>query len=326
MTSDISKRAAVMVADRMPEAVGLGTALVDLIDDPESFVRVLREGLERLSDAQYAAEQSRVAPGSGAIIGVRWPFVHAVQRQLKRPLEEGSSASALWLAQRLAVEDLRELRSMALTPLARTLPDDPERSWQVLRRLGRAANDWICVDTMASLVATGIILEPYRWAELEQLVYSESQWERRLVGATVARMPFEVPTRLRGTLDASRGLMLIKSLMGDRVPSVQKALSWALREWIHVDREAVGGMLTEETDVALANDDGHRAWVIRDALSAQPATLAQELRKRLAGIRRRPGAPSTSAAGKEAARFLSMIDQTDRAVAEQGERMARAAR
>ena len=34
----------------------------------------------------------------------------------------------------------------------------------------------------------GIAREPYRWAELEQLVYSPSRWERRLVGSTIATM------------------------------------------------------------------------------------------------------------------------------------------
>ena len=38
--------------------------------------------------------------------------------------------------------------------------------------------------------ARGSCNEPYRWAELEQLVYSPSRWERRLVGSTIATMPF----------------------------------------------------------------------------------------------------------------------------------------
>ena len=73
-------------------------------------------------------------------------------------------------------------------PLRRSLPDDPERSWQLMRRLSRASADWISVDALAGLYAQGILAESFRWAELEQLVYSADRWERRLVGSTVANV------------------------------------------------------------------------------------------------------------------------------------------
>ncbi|MEJ7753989.1 MAG: hypothetical protein WKF38_02295, partial [Candidatus Limnocylindrales bacterium] len=94
MTSDVSARAQAWVDERLPEARGLGEQLAELIDDPEAFLSALQEGFERLADPAYAAEQERVAPGSGAGIGVRWPLVRAVGRQLRAPLLEGSSASA----------------------------------------------------------------------------------------------------------------------------------------------------------------------------------------------------------------------------------------
>ena len=223
-------RAAALVAERLPQARGLGLALAELIDDPESFTRTLTEGLEQLADEAYAIEQERVAPGSGAVIGTRWPLVHAVERALRRPLGESSSSSALWLAQRLAASEYREVRLFSLPCLERSLPDDPERSWQLMRRLGRGARDWISVDTLASVYAQGILLEPFRWAELEQLVYSKQNMERRLVGATLARMPYEIQggAGRSEALDAGRALELISMLMGDADDQVQKALSWAL--------------------------------------------------------------------------------------------------
>ena len=72
-----------------------------------------------------------MAPGSGAVIGTRWPLIHAVERALRRPLEESSSSSALWLAQRLAASPFREVRLFSLPCLERSLRDDPERSWQL---------------------------------------------------------------------------------------------------------------------------------------------------------------------------------------------------
>jgi hypothetical protein len=153
LTSEATRRAQALVAERLPEARGLGQSLAELIDDPESFVAVLRDGFERLADDVHADAQERVAPGSGRSIGVRWPLVHAVARQLHRPLEEGSASSALWLGQRLAEEDEHELRLFCHVPLRRSLPDDPERSWQLMRRLAGIAGDWIAVDSLAELYA-----------------------------------------------------------------------------------------------------------------------------------------------------------------------------
>ncbi|MDQ3447693.1 MAG: DNA alkylation repair protein [Chloroflexota bacterium] len=321
MTSDVSARARAWVEERMPVARGLGGELAEFIDDPERFVKVLQDGFEGLSDAGYAAEQERVAPGAGEVIGVRWPLVRAVGRQLREPLLEGSSASAISLAQRLVRSEIREIRLFATVALDASLADDPERTWQVLRRLARAASDWISVDAMADLVARGIINEPLRWAELEQLVYSTSRWERRLVGSTLARMPFQVPAATRPTLDGVRGLTLIESLMGDADEQVQKALGWALREWTRVHRQGVAALLDAEATIAAREDDGHRAWVVRDALEAQPADVARVLRQRMASVRRRTGTPATSRAAAIASDFGSALLGDERLV-QQGERMA----
>jgi hypothetical protein len=107
--------------------------------------------------------------------------------------------------------------------------------------------------------------------------------------------------------------------MGDADDQVQKALSWALREWARVDRAAVGEWLDRQAQLAASTADGHRAWVIRDALSALPPETAAPIRARLAGVRRRTGAPSSSRAAQIAQEF-GLAAMTDRAVAQQGER------
>ena len=100
---------------------------------------------------------------------------------------------------------------------------------QALRRIARRARDWITVDALAEVYARAILAEPFRWAELEQLIYSDQPMERRLVGSTLARMPHEVPAAQRHKLDTSAALALIGQLIGDADDQVQKSLSWALR-------------------------------------------------------------------------------------------------
>lgn len=330
MTSETTKRANQVVEELTPEARGLGLALVELIDYPDEFVVGLRDGLRRLGDPPYAAEQERVAPGTGSVFGVRAPLISAVQRQLRPALEQASPAAALWLAERLVVEEEREFVFFAQLCLERSLGPDPERSWQLMRRLARLATDWIRVDTLAALFAKGILLEPVRWAELEQLVYSSSRWERRLIGSTVAVLPLELAKPSRSRLAPAPALSLIHTLIGDADQNVQKALAWALRSWLEVDREGVRTLIRDEAAIAAATDDGNRAWVLRDALSA-PSTepqFALEIRERLVGVRRRPGSASTSVAADVAGRFMSaggMGRLSDQAVDMQGDRQRRSA-
>ena len=328
MTSEVTERARALVAERLPEARALGAELAELIDDPEAFVASLRAGFSRLADEPYAAAQARIAPGSGAVFGVRWPLVDAVGAGLRGPLRESSASSALYLAQRLAAGDEQEVRLFSHVPLGRSLVDDPERSWQLMRQLARAANDWVSVDSLAHLVAQGILTEPFRWAELEQLVYSADRWERRLVGSTIATLPFRLPRARRPELARTPGLTLIRSLLGDAEPDVQRALSWALRSWLEVDPAGVDALIDAEAARARRQSDGHRAWVLRDALSApghDPAFVAR-MRSVLAGVRRQANSPSTSTAAEVAAGFRGIEQLTDRALELQGERQALAGR
>ncbi len=320
--SAVTARAQALVAERLPAARGLGETLGELVDQPEEFVAVAREGLTSLGDEAYANEQERVTPGQGAIFGVRNPLLAAIARQLKASLKQGSDASALWLAERLVIEPEREFTILAHTCLLRSLPTDPERTWQLMRKLAHAAQEWISVDSLAVLYSAGIIREHYRWAELEQLVYAASKWERRLVGATVAQLPHELPRTERGRLARTPALTLIKSLLGDSEPDVQKALSWALRSWLEVDPNGVRELIRSEAADALRTNDGHKAWVLRDALTAPAvdASFAAEIRARLEGVRRDGRKPSTSQASETARGFVGYERLTDAALDQQGAR------
>ena len=324
MPSDVTARAQALVSERLPQARGLGDSLADLLDYPEEFVAVLRDGLAALADEPYQREQERVAPGSGTVFGVRQPLLAAVMRQLRQPMNETSPALALNLAERLSDEMEREFVFFVHMALERVLPTDPERAWQLMRRLARRAHDWIRIDSLAPLYAKGILAEWVRWAEIEQLVFSTSEWERRLVGATLATLPFELPRERRPELARTQALDLIRSLIGDANETVRKSLSWALRSWREVDPRGVDELLRSEAQRAAATNDGNRAWVIRDAMKEQrtpvPAPVAAQIRNMLAGVRRAPGSQSTSEAAEIASKFVGLDGMSEVAVRMQGER------
>ncbi|MEA2518857.1 MAG: alkylation repair enzyme [Chloroflexota bacterium] len=290
-------------ADRRPVAEDLGRRLAEELGDPDSFAAVLRSGLARLGDPEFVAGQRRIAPGIGLLHGVRAPEIAAAVRGFRGATNGERTSSWLFVVDRLLREPELEARWFAFGLLDRLLVDDTERTWQLIRRAAREAADWITVDTLARPVAIGVLNEDYRWAELEQLVYSPSRWERRLVGSTIATIPFVDRRRGRGPDVVTHGLGLIRELIGDAEPDVAKALAWAFRSLAVVDTPATVRSLAEEAATAAATDDGYRAWVIRDALTKVEASDAARIRNMLAGVRRRAGAPATSRASAIALRL-----------------------
>ena len=307
-TSETTARAIALVAERREPAERLGQSLASLVNDPDAFARALRRGLGDLADPDYLDGQRRVAPGIGAILGVRWPLLAAVGRGFRQATRRDPATTLLFVADRLFHEPELEHRWFAFGLLERTLVTDPERTWQLLRRAAREAGDWITVDSLAHPYGAGIAREPYRWAELELLVYSPSRWERRLVGSTIATMTHGARRTDRDPEFPRRSLTLLGELIGDAEPDVQKALSWAYRSVAQLDGTAATTALETETERAVETSDGHRAWVIRDSLEKLDPTTAERLRARLAGIRKRPGTGSTSRASETSSRFGGLPD------------------
>jgi 3-methyladenine DNA glycosylase AlkD len=303
--SPATTAARAFVIAHLPAARALGQALADHLDDPRGLARAAQSGLATLADPDYRTGQRLVAPGIGPTLGVRTPLLDAVAAGFRRELRGVGPARLLVAAEALASDEIRELRWLAIHVLGWTVAVDPEQTWQVIRRIGRDADDWITVDTLASVAASGILAEPYRWAELEQLVYSRSRWERRLVGSTIATLPHRGHPAGRSASTVGRGLDLVGQLIGDVEPEVQKALSWALRNLAQVDPAPVVAFCRAQALAAAATADGNRARVLRDTLAKLPAAEGAAIRLTLAGIRRTPGAPSTSVAAAEAAAFLA---------------------
>ena len=306
--SPITQRAVAFVAAHKDDAEAIGTSLADLVGDPDAFASALRSGLDSLADPEYAEGMRTIAPGIGQVHGVRRPLLAAVARGFRNETRRDRPTPLLFVADRLFREPHLEARWFAFGLLERTLAADPERTWQLLRRAAREASDWATIDDLAHPYGIGIAAEPYRWAELEQLIYSPSRWERRLIASTIATMTHGNRLTGRGPDLVPTALALLDQLMGDAEPDVQKALAWAYRSLAQRDGAATTAALRHQADIAVEHADGHRAWVVRDSLVKLAPADADELRARLTGIRKRAGAPSTSEAATTAARFGELPD------------------
>ena len=295
-----------LVRAREARARDLGEQLAADLGDPSQFATDIAAAFREVADPDYRAGQAFVAPGIGPTHGVRTPVQVALRKGFQKASRRASPAELLLVADRLLRVPEREARWFAITTLQRTLPREPERTWQLLRRAANDADDWITVDTLAHPFGKGILAEPYRWAELEQLTVSPSRWERRLVGSTIATIPFVDCTLGRVPEVVEHGLGLLATLIGDNEPDVQKALSWAYRSMAMVDQAATTAALERQASIAAREHDGHRAWVIRDVLSKLEPAAAAAIKEALRPIRRRPSSPATSEAAALATRFQEM--------------------
>ncbi len=307
-TSAVTAASNVFVEAHLAAAAALGDRLADLVGDPPALSRELHTGLLQLADPTVIEGIRGVAPGIGAVIGVRLPLLGAAHRAFRKATRRVSTALVLDATDRLLREDASEVRWFGMWNLENLLATDPERTWQLMRRAAGETSEWISVDTLAHPYGAGILRDPRRWAEIEQLVYSPSRWERRLVGSTLATLPHVKHAGGAAESVVPRGLALVEQLIGDNEPDVQKALSWALRTLAALDPAAVAAFVQGEAHAARQNADGYRAWVIRDSLSKLPDDTAARLRAELEGIRRRPGAPSRSRAATAAAAFFQNTD------------------
>ena len=304
--SPVTAAATQFVADHRAAADALGDRLANEVGDPAGFVDALTTGLESIADPLVPDGIRSVTPGLDAVIGVRLPLLSAVHRRFARGTRRVSSSPILDCTDRLLRHEMAEVRWFGMWNFERLLATDPERTWQLMRLAASEASEWISVDTLAHPYGVGILRDGRRWAEIGQLVYSPSRWERRLVGSTVATLPFV--KGVSGARDpgvVERGLGLIAQLIGDAEPDVQKALSWALRNLAALDRAAVTAFVEREAQAARTTADGNRAWVMRDSLAKLVPADAARIRASIDGIRRRPGAPSTSIAAATSAAFAS---------------------
>jgi len=115
-----------------------------------------------------------------------------------------------------------------------------------LEDLGRGIDSWGATDSFARQLA-GPAWVRGRIALDDVLAWAGSpdRWWRR--AALVATVGLNSRTS-GGTGDAPRTLAVCRTLIDDRDDMVVKAISWALRELIAFDREAVVGFLADHED------------------------------------------------------------------------------
>lgn len=175
------------------------------------------------------------------------PLVRPIRREISKRIAKAEPAQVLELARRMIDLDLRGWAYEVVhfhRPTLRSLDAADIES------IGQGIAGWAAVDTLGGLLTgpawvNGQIADSdvHRWAESPDL------WWRRT--ALVSTTGLNVKTR-GGYGDATRTLAVCEMLAGDHEDMIVKAMSWALRELVPWDPNAVERFLAEHEDILAA--------------------------------------------------------------------------
>jgi 3-methyladenine DNA glycosylase AlkD len=199
-----------------------------------------------VDDPERAATQLNAAIEALAVRNT--PNVRAIRRRLSHDLKDASAAFVLDLARVLMENHGHRWVAYELIRYHRAA----FRSLGAceLEALGRGIDSWSSVDSFARTLAGPAWLRGqvsdqviHRWAR------SADRWWRR--AALVSTVALNVRSR-GGTGDVARTLAVCRLLVDDGDDMVVKAMSWALRELVVHDPDAVRAFLSTHQDALAA--------------------------------------------------------------------------
>jgi 3-methyladenine DNA glycosylase AlkD len=217
-----------LTAERMDDKYALFNATGD-----EPGMKQLRDQNQEKAIASEIDAEIRALPRPNT------PGVRAVRRKYSRVLQEASPEFVLRLGREL-------LETYAHRWVAYELIHSHKGAFQrigaaELEELGRGIDSWWSVDAFARILAGPAWLHGqapdaliYEWA------HSEDRWWRR--AALVSTVALNVRSQ-GGTGDVRRTLQACRLLVDDHDDMVVKAMSWALRELVPHDPDAVRAFL-----------------------------------------------------------------------------------
>ncbi|MEM8716977.1 MAG: DNA alkylation repair protein [Cyanobacteria bacterium P01_G01_bin.4] len=189
-------------------------------------------------------------PSAQRDFGVYTADLRGVVRRHKQSLKSQDAEFVLSLAHSLIDQNVSECRHVAYELIAAHSAARETLDQPTVESLGRGIDNWACVDTFCAYVAgaawrAGHVPDDMfdSWAASEDL-----WWRRAAVVSTVA-----LNTKSRGgTGDKVRTLRMCEKLVLDPEIMVQKAISWALRELVPWDRDAVEHFLLAHQETVSA--------------------------------------------------------------------------
>jgi len=178
--------------------------------------------------------------------GVYKPDFKQVFRTVKKKVSGESGDFIYDVALSLIALNITECRHMGYELISTHKEARNNLTIARIEALAEGLDNWACVDTFCC----GIVGRAWREGRIDDATIrgwsrSDDQWRRR--SAVVATVGLNLKSR-GGTGDVRRTFMICKPLLADESVMVQKAISWAIRELVPWDRDAVEAFLSENQD------------------------------------------------------------------------------
>ncbi|MCG8699277.1 MAG: DNA alkylation repair protein [Bacteroidales bacterium] len=193
--------------------------------------------LEELKDEQRIQFSKTSYPTSMRMIGVVSANEKKVLKELKAITKNYSNRQKIDLAVALGQTKIFECQHLGFEYLGRDKKARTELSTKDLDRLLTVMDNWVSVDCY------GVYIAGYAYREniigidsLLKFYKSDNFWMRRI--PIVATVTLNMKSQ-GGTGDVNRTLEICEWAVDDHADMINKALSWAIRQLIIHDRDAV---------------------------------------------------------------------------------------
>ncbi|MEJ2186478.1 MAG: DNA alkylation repair protein [Gemmatimonadota bacterium] len=207
-----------------------GAPFTELAAAIEADLRAEMDDARRRKTAGYF-------PSALEIMGVAAPALRSVVRTYAKELADAPPRDVIALAMELVDRRTHEGRQTGWELVGRRRDAVALLDRDLLERLGQGNDNWASVDAF-SVTLSGVVWRQggITDEDIADWAASGDRWWRRT--ALVSTVPLNKKSR-GGTGDVPRTLAVCARLAGDREPMVARALSWALRDLVPHDAQAV---------------------------------------------------------------------------------------
>ena len=203
--------------------------------DISAEVATIRAQLEAHADPTYEAGMRRVVPSQLPAHLVRLGDLRRIGAEWSREHRGASAEELIELADALWATGWREEGIVAMIVLSRSKDALQTLPWSTIEAWSSRFENWEHVDNSAMLVTGAMLqLRPGLIDDIEAMASSDHVWQRRLAIVTLIEA-----TRHDASF-ASQLEAMAQRLMGDRRPTMRKAVAWARKVLSETEGQIAG--------------------------------------------------------------------------------------
>lgn len=203
----------------------------------ENLIKDIKQSLEEFAEEKRIEFAKKSYPTKMHVIGVTVPNLKIVLKELKKQTKTFNSKDKLDLIKRLVDQDIFELQQIAFEYLQSQKNLYKSLTEEYIESIEKNLDNWVSVDYFGAIVVGCAWRENFVSIEkVKNYLKSDNYWIRRI--AIVATVSLNQKAR-GGFGDSKRTLEICRLVVDDHEEMIIKALSWALRELVKIEKEPV---------------------------------------------------------------------------------------